>query len=186
MLVPVAPTAPARAAILRAVVLSQHRLVPLALGAAGKAESSFEVIGAATDFHEAMEWLHGASAHVLVFDPTALSLGRIPYLVEAARARLMHPQGIVLLLEPAQSATVVAARFAFGQGVRVATTSLDDPSSWPMAIHAACRGAKHLSSGALDLLGEADEWREPDYSDPWLAPREKSSACRDLAAPVHW
>lgn len=147
------PFAPVSGRVFNVVVLSPYRLVPLALAAAGRSEGTFEVTGAADGPEEALELIRrGPRTDVFVFDPTALSLGRSSRLLIEVAAHLLHPKSIALLLEPAQAATGIAARFAWEAGVRCAMSSQDSPECWPIAIAAASRGATYVSPAAEELL----------------------------------
>lgn len=138
---------------LHIVVLSPHRLVPLALGAAGRADRSFVISGAAVDAEEAEELVRSTQPDVFVFDPTALSLGRMARLIEQVAPFLFHPTSLALLLEPAQAATSISARFAWDAGVRCAMTSQDSPEYWPVAIASAARKATFASPMAMEIFG---------------------------------
>jgi DNA-binding NarL/FixJ family response regulator len=135
------------------VVLSPHRLVPLALRAAGRTDGSYDVIGAAVTAEEALDVIHATCPDVLVFDPTAVSLGKCFQLLEKAAPFLRLPTSVVLLLEPAQAATTIAARFMWEAGARCAMTSQEAPDIWPVAIMAAVRGGTYVSPVAGELFG---------------------------------
>ena len=135
------------------VVMSPHRLVPLALRAAGRTDGSYDVTGAAVNAEEALELLQALSPDVLVFDPTAVSLGKCFQLMEQAAPYLRLPTSMVLLLEPAQAATTIASRFMWEAGVRCAMTSQEAPEIWPVAIMAAARGGTYVSPVAGELFG---------------------------------
>lgn len=147
------PHVPAMPSVLRIVILSPHRLVPLALAAAGRKSQSYSVVGSATCVDEAVRLLAEEKPDVVVFDPTALSLRRIPSWLEDAAWFLPHGRSIVLLLEIAQQATPIAARFAWAAGVRCAVTSQDLPEFWPNAIEAARKGATYASPIAANTFG---------------------------------
>jgi DNA-binding NarL/FixJ family response regulator len=146
------PSTSARKPHLDVVILSPHRLVPLALGAAGRARGEYEVVGAATDANEALALVEGLRPDVLVFDPTTVSLGRSFRLLEQAAPYLRQPESVALLLEPAQAATAIAARFLWEAGARCAMTSQEPPDVWPVAIMAAARGATYVSPVASELF----------------------------------
>ena len=90
---------------------------------------------------------------VFVFDPTTVSLGKAIRLLDIAGPHLTQPNNIVLLLEPAQAATAIAARFLWESGVRCAMTSQETPDVWPVAIMAAARGTGYVSATAAELFG---------------------------------
>ena len=138
---------------LRVVILSPHRLVPLALAAAGRKSQAYSVVGASGNSDEALRVLAQERPDVVVFDPTALSLWRIPSWLEDATCYLPHARSIVLMLEIAQQATPIAARFAWAAGVRCAVTSQDRPDSWPTAVDSARRGATYASPIAANTFG---------------------------------
>ena len=143
---------------LKVIVLSPHRLVPLALRAAGRANDSYEVIAAATDAEEALALVATLRPDVFVFDPTSVSLGKAIRLLDIAGPHLPHPNNVVLLLEPAQAATAIAARFLWEAGVRCAMTSQETPDIWPIAIMAAARSAGYVSPTAAELFGLPRAW----------------------------
>jgi hypothetical protein len=147
------PHVPTMQSILRTIVLSPHRLVPLALAAAGRASASYSVAGSAAGIDGALRLIAQERPDVLIFDPTALSLRRIPSWLEEVMDYLPHPQSIVLLLEVAQQATPVAARFAWAAGVRCAVTSQDAPEFWSAAILSASKGATYASPIAAHTFG---------------------------------
>jgi hypothetical protein len=147
------PHVPTMQSVLRTIVLSPHRLVPLTLAAAGRASGSYCVAGSAAGIEGALRLIAEERPDVLIFDPTALSLRRIPSWLEEAMDHLPHPQSIVLLLEVAQQATPVAARFAWAAGVRCAVTSQDAPEFWAAAIESASKGATYASPIAAHTFG---------------------------------
>jgi DNA-binding NarL/FixJ family response regulator len=102
---------------------------------------------------EALRMLAQEKPDVAIFDPTALSLCRIPTWLEDASWFLPHARSIVLLLEIAQQATTAAARFAWAAGVRCAVTSQDMPEFWPIAVNAALKGATYASPIAANTFG---------------------------------
>ena len=139
--------------LLRVVILSPHSLVPLALAAAGRKSQAYSVVGATGNPDEALKVLALERPDVVVFDPTALSLWRIPSWLEDVSCYLPHARSIVLILEIAQQATPIAARFAWAAGVRCAVTSQDRPDSWPTAVSSAQRGATYASPIAANAFG---------------------------------
>jgi DNA-binding NarL/FixJ family response regulator len=147
------PHVPTMQSVLRTIVLSPHRLVPLTLAAAGRASASYSVAGSAASFDEALRLMAQERPDVLIFDPTALSLRRMPSWLEEAMDYLPHPQSIVLLLEVAQQATPMAARFAWAAGARCAVTSQDAPEFWAAAIESASKGATYASPIAAHTFG---------------------------------
>ena len=149
------PTAPSMKPDVNVVVLSPHRLVPLALRAAGRTDRSYDVTGAAVNAEEALDLVQALCPDVLVFDPTAISLGKCFHLMEQAAPYLRMPTSMVLLLEPAQAATPIASRFLWEAGVRCAMTSQETPDIWPIAIMAAARGGTYVSPVASELFGLA-------------------------------
>ena len=147
------PQVPMLPSLLRIVILSPHSLVPLALAAAGRKSQAYSVVGASNNSDEALRMLAQERPDVVVFDPTALSLWRIPSWLEDASCYLPRARSIVLMLEIAQQATPVAARFAWAAGVRCAVTSQDRPDSWPIAVASAIRGATYASPIAANTFG---------------------------------
>jgi DNA-binding NarL/FixJ family response regulator len=143
---------------LKIIVLSPHRLVPLALRAAGRASGSYDVIASATDAEEALAFVATLRPDVFVFDPTTVSLGKAIRLLDIAGPHLPQPNNIALLLEPAQAATAIAARFLWEAGVRCAMTSQETPDIWPVAIMAAARGTGYVSPTASELFGLPRSW----------------------------
>ena len=144
---------PRKSPAFRVAVLSPHRLVPLALGAVGKKDRSFSVVGAAQNPEKALSLVADVCPDVLVFDPTVVLPVRMgPWLDEAMR-HLIHPRAFALLLEPAQPWTMLAVRIAWDAGVRCAITSQDEPDFWPSALNAAARAASFASPLACELFG---------------------------------
>ena len=138
---------------LRVVILSPHSLVPLALAAAGRRSQAYAVVGATGNSDDALRVLAQERPDVVIFDPTALSLWRIPSWLEDVACYLPHARSIVLMLEIAQQATPIAARFAWAAGARCAVTSQDRPDSWPIAVASAQRGATYASPLAANTFG---------------------------------
>jgi DNA-binding NarL/FixJ family response regulator len=147
------PHVPAMSSVLRTFILSPHRLVPLALAAAGRKSQAYSVVGSTRSVEDALRVIAEEKPDVIVFDPTALSLCRIPRWLEEVAWYLPHGRSTVLLLEIAQQATPIAARFAWAAGVRCAVTSQDLPEFWPNAIEAASQGATYASPIAANTFG---------------------------------
>jgi DNA-binding NarL/FixJ family response regulator len=156
MLPPLSPDAskfPRKSPGLRIAVLSPHRLVPLALGAVGKKDRSFSVVGAAQNPENALSLVADACPDVVVFDPTVVLPVRMGAWLDDAMRHLVHPRAFALLLEPAQPWTMLAVRVAWDAGVRCAMTSQDQPDFWPCALNSAARGASFASPLACELFG---------------------------------
>src|SRR4051812_30516432 len=160
------PLAPVGCKSLSVLVLSPHRLVPLALAAAGRYDGTFLVSGAAVDADEALAIGAGLRPDVFVIDPTAVSLWRMSRLLTEIAPFLLHPTSVALLLEPAQTSTSVAARYAWEAGIRCAMTSQEDREAWPIAIAAAARKATYVSRAAAELFELSDLSASFDRSRP--------------------